>query len=207
MVIVPNVQLNNGLTMPIFGLGTWGSPPGQVEQAVKDAIDAGYRSIDCAHVYRNEHEVGTAVNEKISEGVVKREDLFITSKLWNTFHHPKSVRKAIETSLKNLKLSYLDLYLVHWPMSYKEDGDNLFPKDNKGMFIDGKVDYVDTWKAMEELVDAGLTKSIGISNFNKGQIERLVANARILPATNQVECHPYLNQKRLKDFCETKKII
>jgi len=207
MVKVPNVTLNNGLSMPILGLGTWGSPSGQVEQAVKDAIDAGYRAIDCAHVYGNEDEIGDAIKEKISEGVVKREDLFITSKIWNTFHHPKFVRKAIEETLKNLKLKYLDLYLIHWPMGYKEDGDNLFPTDANGDYIDSGVDYIDTWKAMEELVDLGLTKSIGISNFNKRQVDRVLANARILPVTNQVECHPWLNQKRLTEHCKAKKIL
>jgi len=205
-MFVPNVQLNNGLSIPIFGLGTWGSPSGQVEQAVKDAIDAGYRSFDCAHIYGNENEVGNAINEKISEGAVKREDLFITSKLWNTFHNPEQVRKACETTLKNLQLQYVDLYLIHWPLAYKE-GDLLAPMDDNGEFIEEDFDYVDTYKAMEDLVDAGLTKSIGVSNFNSHQIDRVVVNARILPVTNQVECHPYLNQKRLKAHCEAKTIL
>lgn len=99
----------------------------------------------------------------------------MTSKVWNTFHRPESVRKAIETTLKNLKLSYVDLYLIHWPMSYKEDGENLFPKDANDQFVDGGVDYIDTWKAMEELVDAGLAKSVGVSNFNRCQIDRLLS--------------------------------
>jgi len=206
MVNVPSVKLNNGLLMPVAGLGTWGSPPGQVEQAVKDAIDAGYRLIDCAHAYQNEHEVGNAIQAKIAEGAVKREDLFITSKLWNTFHSPQLVPGAIETTLKNLQLDFLDLYLIHWPLSYKE-GVGLFPTDANGDFLEGDADWLDSWKAMEPLVDAGLTKSIGVSNFNKRQIDRLVANARIMPVTNQVECHPYLNQKRLKEHCEAKKIL
>ncbi|CAG9810428.1 unnamed protein product [Chironomus riparius] len=204
---VPAVKLNDGRDMPIFGLGTWNSPKGQVEQAVKDAIDCGYRMIDCAHCYGNEHEVGNALKEKITDGTVKRDDLFITTKLWNTFHHPNSVRPAFEVSLKNLQLDYVDLYLIHWPMSYKEDGDKLFPLDANGEFIDGGADFVDTWKAMEELVDSGLVRSIGVSNFNARMIDRVLKNSRITPVTNQVECHPYLNQQKLKAYCEARKIL
>jgi len=200
---VPNVLLNNGVYMPILGLGTWNSPPGEVAQAVADAIDVGYRSIDCAHVYENEHEVGQGLTAKIKEGVVKREDMFITSKLWNIFHRPDLVRGALETSLKNLNTTYLDLYLIHWPFAFKE-GDSLLPQDEKGDFLLSYVDFVDTWKEMEKAVDDGLTRSIGISNFNKNQMERLLSNCRIPPAVNQFECHPYLTQKKLSEYCKSK---
>nr|CAH7752801.1 unnamed protein product [Callosobruchus chinensis] len=164
---VPKIKLNNGLEIPAFGLGTWKSKPGEVEQAVKDAIDLGYRHIDCAYVYGNEKEVGAALKAKLNDGTVKREDLWVTSKLWNAFHRPDLVEKALKESLKNLQLDYLDLYLIHWPVAYK---------------------YVDTWKALEECVRKGLTKSIGLSNFNSKQIERVLSIATIKPVMDQVIC-------------------
>uniref|UniRef100_A0A182WR00 NADP-dependent oxidoreductase domain-containing protein n=1 Tax=Anopheles minimus TaxID=112268 RepID=A0A182WR00_9DIPT len=205
--VVPNAIFKNGNSIPMIGLGTWNSPPGQVAQAVKDAIDVGYRHIDCAHAYQNEHEVGEGIAAKIAEGVVKREDLFVTSKLWNTFHRPELVEGACRTTLKNLKLDYLDLYLIHWPVGYKE-GSELFPMGPDGKtFIFSDADYVDTWPEMEKLVDAGLVRNIGLSNFNTKQVQRVLDIARIAPATNQIECHPYLHQSKITSYCGTNGLI
>ncbi|XP_076252984.1 aldo-keto reductase 1B-like [Rhynchophorus ferrugineus] len=203
---VPRVKLNNGLEIPIFGLGTWKSKAGEVEQAVKDAIDIGYRHIDCAHVYGNEKEVGAALKAKFSDGTVKREDVHITSKLWNTYHRPDLVEKNLRMSLSDLGLEYLDLYLIHWPCGYKEEAET-FPKNEAGNIIFSDVDYLDTWKAMEELVKKNLVKSIGLSNFNKAQITRILEKGSIAPAVLQIECHPYLNQSRLLEFAKSKGIV
>lgn len=203
---VPMIKFYNDCEYPMLGIGTWKSKPGEVTQAVKDAIEIGYRHIDCAFVYGNEKEVGEAITAKIADGTVKRGDLYVTSKLWNTFHRPDLVRGALEKTLENLQLTYLDLYLIHWPQAYQEDGP-LFPTDEAGKIQFSDVDYVDTWKAMESLVADGLVKSIGVSNFNSKQIARLLETAKIKPVTNQIECHPYLNQRRLKDFCEARGIV
>ncbi|XP_056648014.1 aldo-keto reductase family 1 member B1-like [Diorhabda sublineata] len=205
MAKVPTIKFNNGQTFPIYGLGTWKSQPGQVTQAVKDAIDIGYRHIDCAYIYGNEPEIGEAIKAKISDGTVKREELFITSKLWNTMHRPDLVEPAIRTTLKNLCIDYLDLYLIHWPFALKEE-DELFPTNPDGTTAYSDVDFVDTWKEMEKLVKKGLTKSIGISNFNKRQTERILQNCTIKPVTNQIEVHPHLNQQKLIDYLKSKDI-
>jgi len=199
---IPSLALNNGLSMPVFGLGTWQSEKGEVAAAVKAAIDAGYRHIDGAFVYGNEHEVGEGVKAKIADGTVKREDLFITSKLWNTFHSKNLVVPALKKTLSLLGLDYVDLYLIHWPNGFQEGGE-LFPKTADDQCAYSDVDYIDTWGGMEECVTSGLAKSIGLSNFNSKQIQRVLDVAKIKPVNNQCECHPYLNQKKLVAFCKS----
>jgi len=199
------IPLNNGLSMPALGLGTWKSKPGEVKAAVEAAIDAGYRHIDCAFVYQNEKEVGEALTKKISEGI-KREDLFITSKLWNTKHAASDVRPALEGTLKDLQLNYLDLYLIHWPIGWRA-GEEIFPKDSQGKLVYSEVHFNESWPEMEKAVDDGLVKSIGLSNFNSKQIDEVCSAARIKPSVLQVECHPYLIQEELINHCKKLNIV
>lgn len=185
----------------------------ECEQAIRDAIDAGYRHIDTAFVYSNEKEVGNAVRAKIDEGVIKRKDIFITSKLWNTFHDPADVPRAFQKSLDDLNLGYIDLYLVHNPMAYiikNKDGSTNPPQNLNDVdvvpylkdFVLGAadVDYLDTWRAMEQLVEGGKVRSIGVSNFNSQQIDRLLSVAKIRPVINQVESHVNFNQLNMLKF-------
>ncbi|XP_021916995.1 aldose reductase-like isoform X2 [Zootermopsis nevadensis] len=205
--MILTVKLNDNLDFPIIGLGTYNAgKEGEVEEVVKHAIDIGYRHIDGALVYENEKEVGAAIKAKIAEGVIMRDDIFVTSKLWNTYHKPELVMQGIKKTLSDLGLEYLDLYLVHWPFAFQEGG-SLMPKDENDKFIPSDVDYLDTWKVMEECVKLGLTKSVGLSNFNSEQIQRVLDVATIKPVVNQIECHPYLNQSKLIAFCKERGIV
>lgn len=195
------VTLSTGQRMPLVGLGTWKSAPGQVKQAVLAALDCGYRHIDCAAAYGNEQEVGEALALRLGKAL-RREDVFVTSKLWNTKHHPEDVEEACRTSLSDLGLSYLDLYLMHWPMAFQR-GKELMPRRKDGSVCYSDTHYRDTWKAMESLVDKGLVKAIGLSNFNARQIDDIISVARHKPVVNQVECHPYLSQQALLAHCRS----
>lgn len=195
------ITLNDGNIIPTLGLGTWKSENSIVGEAVTYAITkAGYRHIDCAATYRNEEEVGEALHKAISSGSVKREDLFITSKLWNTEHHPDNVETACRKTLSDLKLDYLDLYLMHWGVAFVP-ADDPEPLDKSGKVRRQKVPILETWRVMESLVEKGLVKSIGVANFTAVLLNDLLAGAKIKPVINQIELHPYNAQYELVDFC------
>lgn len=168
----------------------------------------GFRHIDAAYFYENEEEVGQALRDKMADGTVKREDLFYTTKIWITFLRPELVRQCLERSLKKLGLDYVDLCIIHIPIAMKP-GEELLPKDANGKFIFDTVDIRDTWEALEKCKDAGLSKSIGVSNFNHKQLELILnkPGLKYKPTCNQVECHPYLNQSKLLEFCKSKDIV
>merc|ERR1712172_88588 len=195
-----SLTLNNGAKMPLLGLGTWKSKPGQVEAAVEHALRKGYRHLDCAAIYANEAEVGSAI---VASGV-PRSEIFITSKLWNTKHHPDDVEAACRKTLADLGIEYLDLYLMHSPVAF-ERGEGM-PLNMDGTIKFGDVHPTTTWLAMEKLVEKGLTKSIGLSSFNSEQIADVLAKGSIKPVTNQVECHPYLGQAKPFAFCKERGI-
>ncbi|CAM4702375.1 unnamed protein product [Lepidochelys olivacea] len=181
-------------------------PPDAAQEALQVALDAGYRHFDCAYFYQNEAAIGAAFEKMLGEGRLKRDELYVVSKLWNSFHAPQDVKPAFLKSLTMLKLDYLDLYLMHSPMGFLNINEELMPQKD-GLLLQSDVDYVDTWRAMEKLVDEGLVKSVGVSNFNISQLERLLSVCRIKPAANQVELHPYLTQPKLVEYCRSKGIV
>ncbi|KAJ6004239.1 hypothetical protein N7499_000308 [Penicillium canescens] len=180
-------KLNTGAEIPALGFGTW-QDENEQEDAVAEAIKAGYRHIDTARVYGTEKAVGRGVKKS----GVPRKDLFITTKLWNNSHHPDDVAPALQDSLKDLGMDYVDLYLIHWPVAWKR-GEELFPKQNGNPVLED-IDLMDTWKAMEQVLKTGKTKAIGVSNCDKFEMERLVKNTSVVPAVHQMECHPWLQQ-------------
>ncbi|XP_041485911.1 aldo-keto reductase family 1 member B1-like [Lytechinus variegatus] len=195
--------LPGGAKFPLLGLGTWQSEKGKVRAAVETAIECGYRHIDAAYIYSNESEVGEGIKTKMTDGTIKREDLFVTTKLWISAHKPDKVEPCCRESMKNLGLDYIDLYLIHWPMSLVDDK-GVFPLGEDGMLIgNDSIDYVDVWKSMESLVDKGLVRAIGVCNFNQSQIQRVLDLPPRHPIANlQVECHPLLAQNELIELCK-----
>ena len=193
--------------MPALGFGTLIPDKALTITATRDALDAGFRHFDCAERYGNEHEVGKALKEGLAADGIAREDIFVTTKLWNSNHRPERVGPAFEGSLDRLGLAYLDLYLIHTPYAFRP-GDNQDPRDQNGNVIyDPGVTLLDTWKALENLVDHGKCRAIGLSDVGLDELKPVYEAARIKPAVVQVESHPYLPETELLEFCKEKGIV
>jgi diketogulonate reductase-like aldo/keto reductase len=202
------IPLNNGSDeIPALGFGTLIPDPNATKEAVRIALGVGFRQFDCAERYRNEQQVGEAMQAVFKEGKVKRQDVFVGTKLWNTNHRPERVRPAFEASLRRLQLDYVDLYCIHTPFAFKP-GDEQDPRDENGNVIyDDATTLMDTWKALESLVDERRCKVIGLSNVSLGQLKEVVESARVKPAVLQVESHPYLPEWDLLDYCRRNGIV
>jgi diketogulonate reductase-like aldo/keto reductase len=200
--------INGAGEIPAVGFGTlFDKDPTVTTQAVKDALEVGFRHFDCAERYRNEEMVGVSIKEVLGAGKVRREDLFVTTKLWNTNHRPERVAPAFEASRRRLQVDHIDCYIIHTPFAF-QPGDDPNPRDEQGRVIyDKGVTLVETWGALERLVDEGKCKSIGLSDVTLKAVQEIVAAARIKPAVVQVESHPYLPEWELLEFCKEHGII
>ncbi|MGA2868573.1 MAG: aldo/keto reductase, partial [Verrucomicrobiota bacterium] len=202
------IPLNSGSSaIPALGFGTLIPDPAETKIAVTNALQVGFRHFDCAERYRNEREIGESFKAEFATGAIAREEVFVTTKLWNTNHRPERVEPAFDASCERLGLSYLDLYLSHTPFAF-QPGDDLDPRDQNGKIIyDQGVTLIETWQAMERLVDKGKCKAIGLSDVVLEKLVPVYEAARIKPAVVQVEAHPYHPQTELLEFCRQKGIV
>ncbi|XP_060531330.1 aldo-keto reductase family 1 member B1-like [Cylas formicarius] len=204
MTSADTYNLNNGLKIPALGLGTFTVTDEKLlETAIDTALEVGYRHIDTAYIYRNEHIIGKTLKKWFDSGKLKRDQVFVTTKLSSDGVHPERLENQLKESLKNLQLEYVDLYLIHFPIGTKPRA----PGDTATDIIAEPTDHISIWKIMEKQVEDGRTKSIGVSNFNEKQIENILKNAKIKPACNQVEVHVYLPQNSLVKFCQDNGIV
>jgi alcohol dehydrogenase (NADP+) len=193
--------------MPVLGFGTLIPDAASTISATRGALATGFRHFDCAERYRNEREVGEALQEGLAAGGIAREDIFVTTKLWNTNHRPERVEPAFNASLDRLRVDYLDLYLIHTPFAF-QPGEDQDPRDQSGRILyDNGVTLLDTWRAMESLVDHGRCRAIGLSDIGLNELLPIYEAARIKPAAVQVESHPYLPETELLEFCTEKGIV
>jgi alcohol dehydrogenase (NADP+) len=202
------MPLNYGIGhIPALGFGTLIPDAAVTISATRDALDAGFRHFDCAERYRNEREVGEALHAGLTAAGIAREDIFVTTKLWNSNHRPERVKPAFKASLKRLGIDYLDLYLIHTPFAF-QPGDDQEPRDQNGNLIyDRGVTLLDTWRALESLIDQGQCRAIGLSDITLNELQPIYESARIKPAVVQVEAHPYLPETELLEFCKQKGIV
>ena len=193
--------------IPALGFGTLIPDPVATKQATKAALEVGFRHFDCAERYRNEQAVGDAMQEVFKAGAIQRKDVFVTTKLWNSNHRPERVKSAFDASRRRLQLDYVDCYLIHTPFAF-QPGDEQEPRDERGQIIyDSGVTLMETWQALESLVDEGQCRAIGLSNVNLEKLQEIVEAARIKPAVVEVESHPYLPEWDLLEYCQQQGIV
>jgi diketogulonate reductase-like aldo/keto reductase len=193
--------------IPALGFGTLIRDLDVTRQATRAALEAGFRHLDCAELYRNEGAVGEAIQAAFAAGTLRRDELFVTTKLWNTNHRPERVKPAFDASCRRLQVDYIDCYVIHTPFAF-QPGDDKDPRDAQGQVIyDPGVTLMETWQALEQMVDEGRCKSIGISDITQDKLQEIVATARIKPACVQVEAHPFLPEWELLDFCRQHFIV
>jgi alcohol dehydrogenase (NADP+) len=202
---MPALPFANGDAIPALGLGTWRLRPELTAATVRSALELGYRHLDAAAIYGNEPQIGEALRQAFADGLVRREELWITGKLWNDCHEPHEVRPALERSLADLGLEHLDLYLMHWPLAQRR-GVAMASSPEEQLSLE-QVPLAATWAAMEELVDQGLTRHIGVSNFSGAKLKALAAGARIRPEVLQIERHPLLQQNALLAWCRENGVV
>lgn len=199
------LQFSNNDKIPMLGLGTWKSAKGEIYQTVRKAIEIGYRHFDCALIYGNEHEIGQAISDAINNREVSRNELWITSKLWNNRHKIVDIQPTIEITLDSLKLEYLDLYLIHWPVALINSVN--YPKDGSEMIDLKHIPLAETWQGMIALKENNLTKHIGVSNFSIKKINELINETGVCPEALQLELHPFLQQNKIVEFANANNII
>jgi alcohol dehydrogenase (NADP+) len=199
------LTFKNNDKMPVLGLGTWKSAKGEVYEVVRKAIEIGYRHFDCAAFYGNESEIGKAIADAIKNGEVKREDLWITSKLWNNRHKKDEIQLAFKTTLKDLTLDYLDLYLIHWPVVLQHDIN--YAQKGSDLVSLSEVPLTQTWQGLINLKEKGLTKHIGVSNFSIKKINQITEESGVKPEVLQIELHPFLQQQKILDYANEKGIF
>jgi alcohol dehydrogenase (NADP+) len=199
------LHFRDGDAIPAFGIGTWRTTTDEVYGSVYESLKTGYRHIDSAFLYQNEQQTGQAIRDAINHGIVTREELFVTSKLWNSYHHPDDVEEGFRISLENLQLDYIDLYLIHWPINFKKGV--LMPSGPEDLVAPETIPPEATWLAMQKLKAQGLVKHLGVSNFSISKIQQLIDRTGIVPEMNQVEIQPYFQQKELLEYCNQNGIL
>ena len=199
------LTFKNNDKMPVLGLGTWKSAKGEVYEVVRKAIEIGYRHFDCASFYGNESEIGMAISDAIKNGDVSREDLWITSKLWNNRHKKDDIQAACEITLKDLTLDYLDLYLIHWPVVLQKQAS--YAQQSSDLISLSEIPLTQTWQGLIDLKEKGLTKHIGVSNFSIKKINQIIEESGVIPEVLQIELHPFLQQQKILNFTQEKGIF